>query len=107
MSHPTLIAAAPSVSPVSSSTASVTGAPDIIARLECERRHCLERARGETGEGEARQFMEAGSLGIHARNREANGLIWLADGGDLWSSKPILFREVPARPASSTPRMTP
>lgn len=181
MPHPTPPTAAPTARP---GTNSFVVTLDIIARLERERRHCLERARGKTEEGEAppahyagralaygdavrlireaglsgpvaelppldfdrmlaaieargtalarampdeaaalrvldtayerlkalgfraalycpkdgraRQFIEAGSLGIHVGHREADGTVWLADGGDLWASNPILFSEMPA-----------
>ncbi|MEN3238924.1 hypothetical protein PUR29_36425 [Methylobacterium ajmalii] len=192
MPHPAPPNAAPPTNP---GTNSFAGTLDIIARLERERRHCLERARGETAEGEAppahyagralaygdavrlireaglsgpvaellpldfdrmlaaieargtalarampdeaaalrvldtayerlkalgfraalycpkdgkaRQFIEAGSLGIHVGHREADGTVWLADGGDLWASNPILFREMPVLAASATTGATP
>ena len=41
------------------------------------------------------QFIEVGSTGIHAGHRDDKSnsvLCWLHDNGDLWPSRPILFR---------------
>jgi hypothetical protein len=44
------------------------------------------------------QFIEIGSTGIHTGHRDEkseSGLCWLHDNGDLWPSRPILFRPHP------------
>lgn len=53
-------------------------------------------------DGKARQFIEVGSSGIHVGHREDDGAVWLADAGDLWPSRPILFRELPVPVVPST-----
>jgi hypothetical protein len=36
--------------------------------------------------------IEAGSTGIHECIRRPQGDCWISDGGDLWPSRPILYR---------------
>ncbi len=43
-------------------------------------------------DGQLREFIEAGSTGIHTGYRDASG-VWIAEAGDLWPSKPILYRD--------------
>lgn len=47
--------------------------------------------------GEVVQFIEIGSTGIHAGHRDDDhpDRAWLHDAGDLWPSRPILFRPTP------------
>lgn len=40
------------------------------------------------------EFIECGSTGIHKGDADENGRIWLHADGDLWPSKPVLFRKV-------------
>lgn len=46
-------------------------------------------------DGVTRQFVEVGSSGIHEGYRDNTG-VWLFDGGDLWPSRPVLYRNKPA-----------
>ncbi|GAB6842402.1 hypothetical protein HNR00_003610 [Methylorubrum rhodinum] len=43
-------------------------------------------------DGQYREFVEVGSTGVHSGYRDASG-VWIAEAGDLWPSKPILFRD--------------
>ncbi len=43
-------------------------------------------------DGRMLEFIEAGSTGIHKGHRD-DKFTWIHDGGDLWPSHPILFRE--------------
>ena len=49
--------------------------------------------------GETVDFIEIGSTGIHIGHRDEkseSGLCWLEEAGDLWPSRPILWRKRPA-----------
>lgn len=49
-------------------------------------------------DGSAFQVIEAGSTGVHTAHYEGEwpkGTWWLHDEGDLWPSRPILFRLFP------------
>ena len=46
------------------------------------------------------QLIEAGSTGIHDGYRDTERRFWITDDGDLWPSRPILFRA--ALPAPDT-----
>ena len=52
-------------------------------------------------DGTSFQVIEAGSTGVHHCHYEGEwpkGSWWVHDGGDMWPSRPILFRPLPAPP---------
>lgn len=52
-------------------------------------------------DGSSFDVIEAGSSGIHRAHYDGvwpTGTWWIEDGGDLWPSRPILFRLSPTEP---------
>ena len=45
-------------------------------------------------DGRALMFVEPGSAGIHEGHCDDQGQVWLHSHGDLWPSKPVLYREL-------------
>lgn len=55
-------------------------------------------------DGKTAQVIEVGSTGIHEGYRDEKSdspLFWLYDNGDLWPSRPILYRPLKASPEQS------
>jgi hypothetical protein len=46
-------------------------------------------------DGRALQLIEVFSTGIFEGYRDDKRRFWIADGGDLWPSTPVLYREKP------------
>lgn len=45
-------------------------------------------------DGRTLKFIEAGSSGIHEGHCDDSGRVWLHDDGDLWPSRPVVYREL-------------